>query len=157
MVRSSDIEGEPSQLRRSTDPVCGAMQHRTGNTGIEVRPGNPLSENRTVPVCGWIGGRRRRVGTDPGQVVTWHSAGFPIGAGGQHGAPVEIEHQPIGPVDRGHPQPRQSGWRTARFGRVGSQPHHLGTGVEGVAHCRKSVKPEPAVEQVGFDPLSRQS
>ncbi len=157
VVCRSDIQGEPGKLRRAADHVPGAVQHRTRHAGIKMRPGHPIPEDVTVPVRSRIGGRRHLVGADAGQVVAGpRIIGAPVRTGGQHGAAVEVEHQPIGLVDGDHPQRRQPRGRPARLDRVGPQPNHFGARIYGVTDYREPVKGETAVEQVCFDPLGHQ-
>ena len=153
MVRGSDIQGQPGQLRSTADDVGGAVQHRTRDAGVEMRPGHPGPVSVGVPPGRRIG-RRQRLGPDRRQV--FRVAGVGRGAHRQHRAAVEIEHQPADAVDGGHPQRRQPGRHAAGFGRVLLQTYHLGAGEQGVADDREAVKRQSPVEQVGLDPLGDQ-
>ena len=59
-----------------------------------------------------------------------------------------------GLVDGRHPQRGQTGRGTPRFGAVLLQANHLGAGGQGVADHREPVEAQPAVKQIGLDPLS---
>ncbi len=156
MMCRSNIQSQPGEFESAADHVGGAAQHRTGQPGVEVRAGHLVTEHRTVPLRGRIVARPGHVGADGGQIVVWSVVGREIRTGRQHAAPVEVEHQLIGLVDRDHPQRRQSRRRPARLGRIRPQPNHFGAGVERVADDGEPVKHQAAIEQVGLDPLGHQ-
>ena len=156
MMHAGDIQGQASQFRRTADYVGATVQHRSGQAGIEVRPGDTLAEDLAIP----IGGRRRRrsqIGTDLRQVVVM-VGGVRVGARAQrqHRATVEVEDEPIGLVDGGDPQGDQPGGRPARLRGILLHPDNLGAGEQRVTDRREAEERQPAVEQVGFDVLGGQ-
>ena len=121
MMCSSDVQAEPSQFRCAADNVAGAAQHRTRQTGSKCGPGT-LFRKSSPSHCA-VGSESGGAASAP--IVDRSSPGVvgtPVRAGGQHGTPVEVEHQPIGLVGRDHPLCRHSRRRPARLDRVGSQP-----------------------------------
>ena len=94
----------------------------------------------------------RRIDADDGQIVVVARIGRAV-TQRQHRAAVEVEHQTVGLIDGRHAQRRQPRRRPAWFGRILLQPYHFRAGVERVANDGKAMEPQPAVEQVGLDPL----
>ena len=153
VVSGGDVQRQPSQLGCGADEVAGTAQHRARQIRIEVRAGNPRPEGVAVPVQGRVDGCG--AGADQVKIVGVTGLGVLV-AQRQHGAAVEVEHQPADLVDGGHSQRGQPGGGAARFGAVLLQPDHLGAGEQRVADHREPVERQTAVEQVCLDPLRHQ-
>ena len=116
---------------------------------------HPGAECVGVPVGGRVG-RQCRVRPDRRHVVGVAGVSGSV-AQRQHGAAVEVEHQPADLVDGGHPQRGQAGRCPARLGRILLEADDFRAGEQGVADDGEPVEGQPAVEQVGLHPLSGQS